>query len=369
MKLREAPVGAQPEAMLPAQVRVTDLARIRRERVLPVPGDVRVTPNQEVAPDTLIAEGERPSGVHVVEVAAALRHPSPSWGGRGTATLLVRPGERVTVDQPLAARRRLLRRREVRSPVAGEVLAIDEHGRILILTGPEPVQVTAGISGRIVNVMPRFGAVVEGNGALYQGIWGSGRESFGVLRVLARRPDEPLEAGCIDVSARGAIIVGGSAITRQGLEAARATQVRGVIVGAMSYGLVPLAQSLPFPVMLTEGFGNIPMATPLFEGMVAADGREVTLDGRYEPRWGRRLPELFVPLSQPGEPLVALGPLREGERVRLVGDPLRGRVGRIVRLSAGRRTTESGLLLTGCEVELEAGGIIFVPYSNLEQLG
>lgn len=356
---------AQPEAMLPAQVRAVGLARVRRERLLPVPGTVHATTNQEVEPDTLVAVGERPGSVQIVEIGRALglnRH-------RIESALLVHPGEAVAENQPLAARKSLLRRRQVLSPVAGEVLAIDEYGRMLIATGAQPVQVMAGISGRIVSVMPRFGAVVDGNGALYQGIWGNGRESFGVLRVLTGEPDRLLEPEQIDVAVRGTIIVGGAGIGREGLEAARAAQVRGLILGAMSYELIDLVRTMPFPVMLTEGFGTIPIAPPLFDGLLAVDGREVMLDGRYEPRWGRRLPELFVPLGQPGQPLKELGPLAESQQVRLVADPFVGRVGRILRPDGGRRPIESGLLVAGCEVELDSGEVIFVPYSNLEQLG
>ncbi|MCZ7569150.1 MAG: hypothetical protein M5U01_11275 [Ardenticatenaceae bacterium] len=356
---------AQPEAMLPTRVHAVNLARVRRERMLPAPGTVHVRLGQEVGPDSLIAEGERPGSVHVVELA-------PTLGldrRQVEAALLVQPGEAVTVNQPLAARKRLLRRREVLAPVAGQVLAIDEHGRLLIASTPGPVKIAAGTPGRVVNIMPRFGAVVESNGAFFQGIWGSGGESFGVLRVLVGEPDTMLQPEHIDIAVRGTIVVGGATITREGLEAARAAQVRGLILGAMPYGLVDLVRTLPFPVILTEGFGSIPIAMPLFGGLAAVDGREAMLDGRYQARWGRRLPELFVPLGQPGQPLRELGPLAEAQQVRLAAPPLLGRIGSIVRLDAGRRSTESGLPLAGCEVELDSGEVVFVPYSNLEQLG
>lgn len=354
-----------PETQFPRSVRVLPLARIRRERLLPVPGTVHVSFHQEVTAETVIAEAELAGELASVEIGAHVAFDRR----RVEKALLVQPGDVVSLDQPLAAGRNGLRRWEVRSPAAGVILAIDDEGRILIQLASRPVQLLAGMYGRVVNVMPRFGAVIEGSGALFQGIWGNGRESFGVLRLLTMGANEPLTAEQFDVALRGTIVVGGATIDREGLEAARDVQVRGLIVGAMPYELVTLARTLAFPVVLTEGFGRVPIAPPIYEGIAACDGREALLDGRYEPRWGRQLPELFVPLNRPAEPVPEPGPLAEGQQVRLLAPPRFGRIGRIVRLAAGTRPTESGLALPGCEVRLEDGEVVFVPYSNLERLG
>ncbi|HYO23840.1 MAG TPA: hypothetical protein VEQ85_02730 [Lacipirellulaceae bacterium] len=355
---------AHPEALNPARLVAARLAQVRRERLLPAHGSVHVSVGQEVEPRTLVAEGPGPNRVRVVEVGTVLG----LAGQRLEGALLVRAGDVVQAGQPLAERKGRLRGRAVRAPVAGEVLAIGAGGSILLAGASERVQLLAGMRGRVISVTPDLGAVIEGSGAVFQGIWGNGREASAPLRLLARDRERAVEAGQIDDRSRGAIVVGGGTLNRDAIEAARAVEVQGVIAGSMPHDLVAVARALPFALMLTEGFDGIAMAAPLFEGVAHYDGQAAILDARFSAASGAAPPELFVTLGDAAQPLSEPRPLAEGQWVRLVADPLLGTVGRVARVEAGPQRCESGLMLAGCEVELDSGETVFVPYSNLEQI-
>lgn len=355
-----------PEAAHPTTVRAAVGARLRRERMLKVPGEVLVDLNQPVEPTTVVAQGERPGGVRVIDLAGVLGI-APQ---RVERALLVEAGQEVTAGQPLARARRFFGSREVTAPEAGTVLAVDDRGHLLLGTAAEEIELISGLRGTVANVLPRFGVVVEGSVGLIQGCWGNGGDArFGVLRLLATSGAEVLPAERIDIGARDTIIVVGASLDAQTLQNAATAQVRGIIAGGMPARLRAAAEALPFPIMLTEGFGALPIAGDLFELIMEANGREVLLDGRFQMRFGRLIPELIIPRTQATEPLPELRGLQEGQLVRVVAPPQMGATGLVSTLDAGRRRMESGIPMHGCEVTLVSGETIFVPYPNLERIG
>src|SRR5262249_10569037 len=129
------------------------------------------------------------------------------------------------------------------------------------------------------------------------GAWGNGKESYGILKWLGEGLDQPLTPDLIDVSCLGAIIVAGGTLDPDGLRQAETQQVRGIIVGSMSATLRERVAGLSFPVMLVEGLGTVPMATPAAEVFRSNSGREAGLRAISQTRWGAQRPEVVVPLS------------------------------------------------------------------------
>jgi len=354
-------------AFYPSEARVIPLALIQCERRLPVPGEVTVRHGAQVDPTEVVARVHQTQDFRIVDVARGLRVP------RAQASRFVRKkvGEIVEADEILAERGGFFFGREVRAPVKGVVVAVG-NGRALLEVAPELIEVLAYLKGTVTAVMPGQGVVIETAGAIAQGTWGCGGEAFGVLRVVAERPDEPLRAKAIDVSCHGAIVVGGGWIDATAFDQAQQLQVRGLIAGSMDGELRAQAEAMPFPVILTEGFGRAPMAEPIFALLRGQTGREASINAVTRARFGVTRPEILIPLpveSRPSPPPPAGAPLKVGARVRVVRPPYLSAVGIVSAIVSKAQRIESGARLRGAEVDLGGEiGVVFVPYVNLELL-
>ena len=354
-------------AYYPPETRAMPLTLIRRERMLPVPGKVLVSNGEKVQPTQVVAQAEISGEVRIVNVARLLRVPV----SRVARFIKVREGDDVTTNTVIAARG-VLPGGRVLSPTDGFVFRIDKaHGRILIKVVTRPFQLTAYLGGSVFSVMSGRGVVIETTGAVVQTTVGFGDESFGVLQVVAHDPADILRAKSIDVTAHGAIVVGGAWIDEAALQQASQLQVRGIIAGSMDGRLIDLARRMPFPVLLTEGLGRIPMSRPIFKLLSSQSGREASLSALTQTRWGVMRPEILIPLPVDSKPALAtpLGtPLTVGARVRVIRGSLQGATGNVVGILDRSVQTDSGARVHGAEIELEAVGKTFVPFANLEIL-
>ncbi len=349
----------------PPQTIATPLTVIRRERLLPVPGEVLAQEGSQVEPVDVVARAGLPTGFRIVNVSRCLKVPASVIRKH----LKVKSGEAVKKGQVIAATRGLVRR-VCRSPIEGVVTGIG-GGRVLIEAPSQELELRANLYGEVVQVIPERGVVIQAHGLWIQGAWGNGQEGYGVLRVLSKSPEDPLRSRDVDVSCRGTVLVGGSRFGVEVLERAVEVQVRGIVCGGILPEALPQAQTMPFPVVVTEGIGSVPMCPHVYRLLAAHDGREVMLDGRFRSRWGRVRPEIVVPLPAVPEQDSSFDPnvaLREGDRVRVLRSPHRGVVGEVetfpvwTRTSVGSRLPAARIRVEGKEETL------LVPLINLEIL-
>jgi len=347
----------------PPETRVSSLTKIQRERRLPLPGEVVVHVGQRVEPWDAVAQAAKPGGYHIVEIAHALRVQE----GSIRQFLLKEEEDDVKAGEPIALRRGLFRR-AVRSPVNGFVAAVGA-GRVLIEADTDVVELRAGLRGRVAAVRRGRGAAIETVGAVVQGVWGNGREGHGVLKTLADSPQSVLTRGSIEIGFQGAVVLAGQSMTLEAWELAQEMQVRGIIVGSLETGLLSAANATGFPIIVTEGWGAIPMSPVIFDVLKANDGREVSLSARVQSGWEQVRPEVIVPLlasEVPPEDTIADRPLEEGATVRILRRPHMGATGTVVALPSAPKKVAGGGAFRGAEVELEGHGRVFVPFANLE---
>jgi hypothetical protein len=197
-----------------------------------------------------------------------------------------------------------------------------------------------------------------------------GEPSRGLLRLAVERPDGELPSAAVDVDAVGTILVAGARTDVEALSRARAIGVRGVIVGGLvSRDLRGFAASerrqraswqgtAPFGLLVLDGYGRRPIAGPVWEALVAAEGREVAI------------------LNEP--PMVVLDPAAvipavAADRVRVAAGELLGREGRLLGW-AGRRRAAAGVRLPMAWVRLdpredgEEAQDRLLPVADLERL-
>jgi hypothetical protein len=351
----------------PVSSRITALTTVRRERLLPAPGQVLVSPGEVVGPADVVARCQLPGEIRVLDVCRILGIPRAQVGKYMRKSV----GDMVQANELLASPRGPLGqiRRGCRSPVEGEVIEIRD-GLILIESAATTFELRAHFRGEVTNVMPNRGVVISVSGALVQGMWGSGGEAEGVLKMLVDNPQKPLRARAIDVSCHGTVVVGGRIFEQDVLEQAIEARVRGIIVGGMDAELCQHLDSLPFPVLLTEGFGALPMSAPVFALLQANMGREVLLSADTRTRRDARRPEVLIPLRNGHDPSEEEGtgilPLEEGAQVRALRAPHLGEVGKVVDLPAQPQMMESGARLPVAVVELDDSETVSIPLANLE---
>ncbi len=339
--------------------------RIRRERRLAQAGEITVVVGQQVTPVQVVARTSKQRGYTILPAAELL-------GVRPEEVsdyLLVEEGAAIQRKKPLLEKRSLFGSKTITSPVNGVLYQVND-GRLILQQTPDLLELRAMLPGMVTAFVGNHGVAIETKGALLEAKWASGREGYGTLKVLDQR-DTILTVEHIGVGAdvRGMILIAGHINFMGPLELAEENSARGVIAGSVRANLVPELQRLRFPVMITEGFGAMPMSTPAFELLQACNGRDATLLGATDDDWLK--PEIIVPLpevdaSRPG--LSFPDQLELGQLVRVSRAPHAGRVGVIRTLVKRAQPTKPGYRLPGAEVALEDGQTIFVPYANLDMI-
>ncbi|MBI1801425.1 MAG: hypothetical protein HY259_04085 [Chloroflexi bacterium] len=353
-------------------------ARIIRERLLPHSGEVSVEPDQRVEPPHIVARAAMPAAPLVVNLAQRLGVPPKDVKG----FLLKAIGDEFNKDEVLASKKgRLGRVSEYRAPGVGRLLA-EHEGQLVLEIVPALMELPANINGVVTNVMPRYGVVIELAGGLAQGIWGNGKENYGVLKLLGDKPDQALTQDIIDVSYLGALVVVGGAIQADGLKQATALQVHGVIAGSMPASLRDQAMAAALPIMITEGFGSWSMAAPTYELLKGFNGREAALRAVYRTRGGAQRPELVSPLPQQDAASAEAPPhavlLQKGALVRVGAGAYLGQAGRVVSEKPQTQTLAGGIRARAVEIALGSSADtaadleaerVWIPIHNLEAIG
>lgn len=352
-----------PEAMLPHDRIISPRTVARRERLLPGPGHVLISQGSRVEPNDVVAETQESGPIQVLDAARGLGVAA----SKVPACLQVQEGDAVEEGQVLAKRGGIFRRTLV-SPSTGTLALVDARGYLLIRGLPVRHQVQAMMHGEVVKVMSGRGVVIEGQGALVQGVWGNGKENYGLLRLMVGQPHEMIPASHLNAGLRSTILIAGMTVDAAMLEQARAVQVRGLIVGSLNAELLPLAREMPYAILITEGFGFLPYSEQVFSVLATLDGRDANLNAIHTARQGRSRPELFAPLSGSAAPPAASKGLSVGDRVRVLAEPYLAQTGTLQVLGEQRHTLPNGVNAAVCEVRLESGELLWVPYPNLERL-
>jgi hypothetical protein len=340
------------------------MTSIQRQRKLAGAGTVTVRVRETVQPTDVVAEVQAPAKHYFLDLSAGLGIPA----AEASKYLRVELGGRVEADQVLAGPVGIARRM-MRAPASGQVLALT-RGRLLFEARQDPVPVHAGLPGEIVASDGSSTVTIETAGALVQGVWGNGRRGWGVMRIVGEDPSERLRPDKLDVILRGALLVAGICDNPAPLHQATELSVRGLVLGSMSAELIPVALRMAYPIILTEGFGTIPMSGPAYELLSSNAGREASLEATVREPYAPELPEVIVPLPasqrmRSPEPVIEIEP---GVRVRALRPPHAGAVGNVRHFLPRPEGYPSGILAKSAMVELEEIGPVAIPLANLEVL-
>lgn len=358
---------------------------LRKHRRLPLSGQVLVQAGEAVRAEQTVARAELPGPVTPVNVTALLGVPAGDIHER----MLRKEGDAVQKGDIIAETLPFFRflRSEARSPVDGVIETVSKvTGQVMIRAAPRPVNLRAYVDGTAVEVTPGKGVVVETTGMLVQGILGVGGEVCGALAVVSRGPEEVVAPEKLDESLRGKIVVAGAFLGSALFRRAAELGIEALIGGGFDdqdlrdllghdLGVAVTGHEPIKPVLIvTEGFGRIPMARGTYDLLASRAGQRASASGATQIRAGVLRPEIIVPelTAAPAPAAEHAGPAPEprglevGARVRIIREPCFGVLGKIASLPAEPEAMPSEVVVRVACVRLDDGSEIAVPRSNVE---
>ena len=364
-------------------LKVLQHSKIKKERRLPIKGEVHKNIGDIVDADEIVAETKLPGNVHMLKVANRLNI-AP---GDINDALSVNEGDSVKKGELIAENQGLFGffKTSLQSPISGTIESIsDVTGQIVIREKPLPVEVDAYVSGRVSDIIKDEGVTVESDAAYVQGIFGIGGEARGDLEIVSGSRDSELTIEDIKESHSGKIIVGGSFIGIDAYKRALELKVRGVVVGGFNYydleevlgyrlGVaITGTENLETSLVVTEGYGNIKMSERTYNLLKSHDGKFVSINGATQIRAGVIRPEIVIPLEKDEISDVIDAKERNlgmeiDSLVRIIRAPFFGKIGKVVGLPPDLKRMESETMVRVAEIKIDDENIV-VPRSNLEML-
>ena len=206
----------------------------KKERILPLKGDVLVKSGDQLTPDTIVASTNLPGNVQMLKVSNILNIDPKDV----VEALQVKEGQEVKKGDIIAETSGIfgMFKSSVESPVDGTIESISQStGRVVVREAPIPVEVDAYVSGVVDDVVENEGIVLKSNAAFIQGIFGIAGEKRGDLLVVSSGPKEELTADQITADMKGKILIGGSFLSLEAYKKALSVQVAGIVVGGFNY--------------------------------------------------------------------------------------------------------------------------------------
>lgn len=348
--------------MLAPVTHILPLTTIHRERLLPIPGRVVVRAGQKVSATDVIAEARLVTRHMLLDIARGLGVSSEEADehiGR-------KAGDQVAKGDVIAGPLGVFNR-TVRAPNDARIVSIGA-GQALLELESDPFILHAGIPGTVLELVPDRGAIIETYGALVQGVWGNNQIDKSLLSVVATNPEDELTPEQLDVSRRGAVVLGGYCPNGDVLRAAANLPLRGLILSSMPSNLIAQASDISFPIVVIEGFGKLPMNHLAFNLLATNANREVTVNASaWNADTGDR-PEAIIPLpvdnpvSAPRESDI----FAPGQVVRIVRPPNAASAGTLVSIRPGLTAFPSGIRAAAGVVRLSSEEQVVIPLANLD---
>ena len=354
----------------------------RKERILPLKGKVLVAKGDTLSPDTIIASTNLPGNVQMLKVNNILNiEPRDVMD-----CLVVKEGDTIKKGDMIAETPGIfgMFKSSVESPVDGTIESISETtGRVVVREAPMPVEVDAYVSGTVDEVIHKEGIILRSDAAFIQGIFGIAGEKRGELTLASNSPSEELTADQITEDMAGKILIGGSFLSLEAYKKAMNCKVAGIVVGGFNYydlkavlgydlGVaITGTEKLPTALIVTEGYGSIPMSSATFELLKSNHGNEASVNGATQIRAGVIRPEIVIPIKgeSNAEDSLSKEPegIQEGSTVRVIRSPNFGKIGIVTSLPSELNKMESETMVRVAEILID-GKNTLIPRANLEMV-
>ena len=368
---------------------VTPDSTIRKQRLLPLPGEVIVSAGDVVCAPSVVARAELPGRVYPINIANRLNI-SPS---NVSSYMLAHEGDIVIQGQPIAENQPWLKlfQTQINAPVTGTIETVSHRtGQVFIREPPQELELRAYVDGWITDVMPKQGVIVESRGALIQGICGVGGETHGPIALAVQDPQETLRPEHLIPDQHGCIVIGGAFAEQAAFLRARELGIRALVVGGVDDAdlkallgcdlgvAITGTEQIGFTLILTEGFGHIPMAKHTFELLAAHIGQQASCSGATQIRAGVIRPEIVIPrrgseetsdtVPTPNGTVTTANGIQIGDLVRITRAPYFGIFARVKALPPELQRIATESVVRVLVATLPNGHEITIPRANVEMI-
>jgi len=363
-------------------LKVKESLLVKKQRILPLKGDVMVKVGDKISPDDVVARTELPGNVVPINVANKLGIPPEDI----EMVMLKKVGDQIEEGELIALSKTLfIFKTTCHATITGTLESISTiTGQVLQRGLPSPVEVKAYLEGEVTQVFPNEGVEVQCMASFVQGIFGIGGERNGPIHVAVSDNTGVLDENTIDESMAGKIVVGGSLVTAEALNKANKVGVLGIVVGGfddkdmrefLGYDIgvaITGSEDIVTTLVVTEGFGQINIAAKTFDLLKSHEGEIACINGATQIRAGVIRPEVVIPAV--GVPVnVNVGDeevtgLAIGSLIRVIRHPYFGQLGTVTDLPAPlhKLGSESKARILG--VKFNSGEEVIVPRANVEMI-
>jgi hypothetical protein len=178
----------------------------------------------------------------------------------------------------------------------------------------------------------------------------------------------------------GKILVGGRSFSREAFDLAAEYGVSAIVTGSiesadlrrvLGYELgvsITGDENLPFTLIITEGFGRLPIGERVINLAKRIHGQRASVNGATQVRAGAMRPELLVSPAIAGATSAnsKRGDLCEGSEVRILCYPHYGALGIVEDLPQQPEVIPSGAIVRVLRITMGNGQSVTVPRSNVE---
>jgi hypothetical protein len=365
-------------------LKVTDNQIVKKNRILPLKGEVIVKVGDNVEPEDVVAQTYLPGNVVPINVANILGIPPEDL----SMVMTKKERDAINEGEQIALKRSFIKwfNKGCNATIDGTIESISHiTGQVLQRGKPIPVQVKAYVKGKVLEVIPGEGVVVGCQAAFVQGIFGIGGETFGNIKMAVTDNATVLSDDKITDDMSGKVIVGGSLVTAEALKKAIKVKAKGIVVGGfddkdlrdfLGYDIgvaITGSEEKGITLVVTEGFGKINMAQKTFELLKRHEGEMACINGATQIRAGVIRPEVVIPRSrdvtkdQKSEAAGMHG-LESGSPIRVIRHPHFGKLGKVTSLPPQLQKLESESSARVLEVEFDGGSRAVVPRANVEMI-
>lgn len=343
-------------------------------------GAIYVTKGQEVASHDVIGKTYISPGFSSISVTSRL-----GINPIDCTKYLQKPiGSRIYKGELLAVKKTIFGKKLITAPTDGTLEQCDPRsGRLLLRFPQKELPIVSGVFGIVDDVNENTHEVtIKTIATEVFGIAGSGNERSGVLKIIAGQSGFT-QASQINTDLRQKIIVTGGLIYGEALRKAATMRISGIISGGINSadhlakvsGANREFKDVGFSVVVTEGFGPIPIGDDIFKLLQEYENRFVFIHGNTN--------QLILPcstsdcivalrkISIPIKHLPALSPEIDSSLInisayaRIIWPPFMGTIGKIIAIDERPTLLDSGIMTYLVTLETSKQKIK-VPFANLE---
>lgn len=375
---------------LRGRIRIEKDIVVRIKRTLKGTGKLKVAVGMQVSPDQIIGTANVSSGFRKINLSELLSSPPADVQKYLVKSL----GQRIYRGELLAFKKGTIfgGRKLITSPTDGVLDFLNpQTGELKMTFLPKKSELPAGVFGIVEAIDEARGLVaIKAQVTRIHGMFGSGRLRDGILHVLSKR-DDLVNKSIITAQFDENILVGGSLIFKDAISSAISLGINGIITGginakdykAMAGGHLTFPKKINndigVSIIVSEGFGSIPIGEDIFEVLSAYEGKFVSIDGNsaildlpsFESKSLENIKKVQLPPSEPEQKFTGGGEglieAKSGTRVRIIGNSFLGEEGKILSIDRSLTLLPSGIHAYLATIETKRRKIQ-IPIANIEAI-